>query len=241
MSSPNGFQNVVNNQPGIGNAGDFADAGVRANVLAFAGALLAAPAPDAPIVGNFAWANQLDNLCRGSYHGAPYEKIGFVARRANLPVISRFLAAEQLVIDQGLQVTLFNEGAFFALFEDGAAVGQKVYANNVDGSVYADDAGADTETASFTGVIAVTTGILTASAVTGAIGAGDVISGTNVPVGTIVVRQISGVVGGAGTYETNITTAVASTAMTTDGSVETDFIVTSPAEAGELAKISTWG
>jgi len=241
MSSPNGFQNVVNNQPGVAGAGDFADAGLRANVITGPGALLAADIPNRPIVGNFAWANQLTNIAAANFHGLLAEKIGFVSHRANIANISKFLAASQLEIEAGLQVTLFDKGAFWALFPDGAAVNQKVFARVQDGSVYADDAGADTETASFTGVIAVTTGILTASAVTGTISAGDIISGTGVPSGTVVVAQLSGTPGGAGTYSTNITTAVASTAMTTDGSVETQFIVTSPADAGELAKISTWG
>lgn len=68
---------------------------------------------------------------------------------------------------------------------------------------------------SFTGVIAATTGILTASAITaGAITPGMSITGTNVPAGTIVVAQLTGTPEGAGTYSTNITTAVASTTMT---------------------------
>lgn len=68
--------------------------------------------------------------------------------------------------------------------------------------------------ASFTGVIAVTTGILTASAVTGTIAIGQTVTGAGVPAGTTITSQISGTPGGAGTYQTSIVTAVASTAMT---------------------------
>ena len=70
--------------------------------------------------------------------------------------------------------------------------------------------------ATFTGVVAVTTGVLTVSAVTstGLINIGTNLNGTNVPYDTIITSQLSGTTGGAGTYQTNITTAVASTAMT---------------------------
>jgi hypothetical protein len=71
--------------------------------------------------------------------------------------------------------------------------------------------------ASFTGVIAVTTGILTASALTAGstIDVGTYLTGTGVPLGTQITSQLSGTPGAAGTYQTNIVTAVASTAMTT--------------------------
>lgn len=75
--------------------------------------------------------------------------------------------------------------------------------------------------ASFTGVIAVTTGILTASAVTGTIAVGQTILGSGVPAGTVVTSQIGGTPGGAGTYQTNIVTAVSSTAMTSGNTLVT--------------------
>jgi hypothetical protein len=80
--------------------------------------------------------------------------------------------------------------------------------------------------ASFTGVIAVTTGILTVTAraadatiVPGALA----LAGTSVPAGTVITAQLSsteagGALGGNGTYQTNIVTAVASTAMTAPNS-----------------------
>lgn len=67
-------------------------------------------------------------------------------------------------------------------------------------------------TTTFTGVIAVTTGILTASAVVGEIYVGMPITGTSVPGGTVITALGSGT-GGAGTYQTNIITAVGSTTM----------------------------
>lgn len=247
-----GFQRTVNNQPGVAAVGDFADANIRASVIAGAGALVAAGVDAVynvrrnPIVGQFAWGDQRDpgtgvgGLAFSRYFGETTAKIGFVHRENNA-IIVPFLAESQMYLEQGQIITLFDQGSFWAKFVDGADVGQKVFANYLDGSVYADDAGASTESASFTGVIQVTTGILTASAVTGAIKAGDVLTGVGVPVGTSIISQLSGTIGGAGTYQTSITTAVGSVAMLANDAVETAFYVDSPADAGELAKISTWG
>jgi uncharacterized membrane protein len=73
-----------------------------------------------------------------------------------------------------------------------------------------------TQTSTFTGVIAVTTGILTLSAVgTGTFALGQALSGTGVPSGTYVIALLSGTLGAAAsTYSTNINVAVASTSMT---------------------------
>lgn len=92
--------------------------------------------------------------------------------------------------------------------------------------------GLNDKDASFTGVIAVTTGILTASAVTGTIAAGQVVTGGTTPAGTIITSQLSGTTGGAGTYQTNIITAVASTSMVSGAttvvydSVSGGFVIT---------------
>lgn len=66
---------------------------------------------------------------------------------------------------------------------------------------------------SFTGVID-TSGLLTASGVTGSIYPGVTLAGTGVPNGTVVLNQVSGTAYGAGTYMTSTTTAVTSTTMT---------------------------
>lgn len=100
--------------------------------------------------------------------------------------------------------------------------------------------------ASFTGVIAVATGILTASSVTGTIAVGQTILGSGVPAGTKVTALIGGT-GGAGTYQTNIATAVSSTAMTsgptlvTYDSISGAFIVTAgtPGATGAIGFASS--
>lgn len=67
--------------------------------------------------------------------------------------------------------------------------------------------------ATFTASIAVTTGILTVTAVaSGAIAVGQIISGTNVVPGTVITSLGTGT-GGTGTYNTNQTTAAAATSM----------------------------
>lgn len=55
---------------------------------------------------------------------------------------------------------------------------------------------------------------ITASAVTGQIGIGDVIAGTGIPTGTTITGQISGSSGGAGVYSTSVDTTASSAAVT---------------------------
>ena len=73
-----------------------------------------------------------------------------------------------------------------------------------------------TQTSSFTGSIAVTTGILTLSSTpTGTFAIGQALSGTNVNSGTYIVSLLTGSLGVSGsTYQTNQFTAAASTTMT---------------------------
>lgn len=85
--------------------------------------------------------------------------------------------------------------------------------------------------ASFTGVVAAGTGVLTVSALTGLIGlpvnGGDAqyLNGTGVPQNTFIIAQLTGSAGGTGTYQLNyIGPAIGSTAMTST--------------EGKLAKIS---
>lgn len=66
---------------------------------------------------------------------------------------------------------------------------------------------------SFTGSIA--SNVMTTSAVTGTIGIGQYISGTNVQPGTKILEQLTGTTGGAGTYRVNVSQTVSSTTITT--------------------------
>lgn len=225
----NGFQNVVNRQPAPAAKGDFADANVRMNVIARAGGFVADYGAKSPIVGNFAWGEQGgSNLASSSFFGSPTAKLGFVHRENNA-VIVPWLAADELAIEGGNIVTLFDRGSFYASFPAGAVVGNKVFANYVDGSVYAAAAGTSTQDAAITAALA-STGILTVTVVgSGALKVGDVISsnGATVPPGVRITAFLSGT-GGTGTYQTTGTTVVGSGTMVAASSVETNFYVDSP-------------
>lgn len=225
-----GFQTRVNNQPGVAAVGDFADANIRASVLAGAGQLVAAPLPRSPIVGRFAWGDQSSGQAFSNYRGEATAKIGFVHRENNA-IIVPFLSEAALYIESGLIATLMSQGSFWADFPLGAAVGQKVFARYVDGSTYADDAGTSTASATaMTGSLA-NTGILTVGALTGTIRVGQVLSGGLAPAGVAILSQLSGTPGGIGTYQTSKLGSIlaALTDMVLSDAVETAFSVDSPA------------
>lgn len=238
------FQNRINPQPAVAVKGDFADANVRATVIAGAGALVSAPAPRSPIVGQFAWGDQVSGLAFSNYRGETTAKLGFL-HRENQAVIVSFLAESDLRLDAGLPVTLFNQGSFWADFTAGATVGQKVFANYLDGSVYAANAGTTTTTASgMTGTIVGATGVLTISALTGTLHVGDVLTLGLIAEPVAIIAQISGTVGGIGTYLTNAVTNVAAlTSVLAKSGVETDFKVDSLAlvDAAVTASLATTG
>lgn len=237
-----GFQNRVNSDPAPAVEGDFADANIRASVVAGAGMLIAAEGV-APIVGHFAWGNQVTGRASSRYIGELVAKIGFVHRENNA-IIQNFLGESVLAIAPGLIVTLLNKGSFWALLTAGAEVGQKAFARYLDGSVYADDAGASTDTATgMTGSLA-GTGVLTVGALTGSLGIGDVLSGGAMPTGVAITAQISGTAGGVGTYQTTGSTVVASLAgVVANDAVETEFSLDSPSliDAAVTASLAATG
>lgn len=69
--------------------------------------------------------------------------------------------------------------------------------------------------ASFTGTGSGTT--LTAASVTGFIRPGDAVTGTGVPAGTTIVAQLTGTIGGAGTYQTSAATTSSGASLTSGG------------------------
>jgi hypothetical protein len=246
------FQNRISDQPAPAVKGDFADANVRANVLAGAGALVALGQQTVgasvvnryPIVGNFAWGNQVTGFASSRYFGETVAKIGFV-HRENQAVIVPFLAEQEMFLEAGLGVTLMNQGSFWAQFAAAAVVGQKVFANYLDGSVYSAAAGTSTAVASLmTGAIVGVTGVLTISAITGTLSVGTVLSGGDVPAGVAIVAQLSGTIGGAGTYQTTATADVADlTGAIGANSVETGYRVDSaaPVNAAFTADLAATG
>jgi hypothetical protein len=200
--------------------GDFASNNPRFTVLAGPSALVAGAS--GVIVGHFAWAtNQAVD-----FDGAPAivnsfgagAVTGFCGRNMQA-LITTYLADASQVIPQGMGLTLFSGGDFWAK-NSGTAQAlplQKAYANLSTGAVTFAATGSATagatstastvtaETLSFTGSIA--GNVLTVTgAVTGTIYPGATItnSGPTIAAGTMIVSQLSGTIGGDGTYSLSI-------------------------------------
>lgn len=238
-----GFQKTVNIQPAPACAGDFASANMRNSVLSGANGLVAgayvSPVSAGPTIGNFAWGNQSTGIAYGLNDGSANSQIGFVHREQQ-GMITAFLSDNGATIQPGYPMTLLSQGDFWAKFAAGASIGQKVFAKYTDGSCTAAAAGTSTQEASVTASIAVTTGIMTVSAVgSGALAVGQLLAGSGMPAGTYITAQLTGTAGSTGTYQTNTTTAVSSTTVTAASKVETAFYVRSTSAAGELSMIST--
>lgn len=83
--------------------------------------------------------------------------------------------------------------------------------------------------------------VMTVSAVTtGTVNPGDNVDAPPADPGTQITEQINGTIGGIGQYRLNIAQYFTSQAVGSSA-VLTPWLVNSLAEAGELAKISTWG
>lgn len=217
-----GFQTQISTELAHAVAGDFASHGIRADVLAGPGALVAAP--EGVTIAHFAWLDYSrvdgDNapaIVRSTGDGLP---AGFIHREQQGLILSP-MAASGMQILGGYPVVVHNQGAFFVK-NDGttyAAPGMKAYARLSDGAVQfaatgttiataADGAGAVTAlTFSTTGSIS--GNVLTVTAVgSGTVVPGATISGSNVASGTKIVSQlpvISGeTLGGVGRYAVSI-------------------------------------
>jgi hypothetical protein len=130
---------------------------------------------------------------------------------ASVGTVSGGPLAATLAVPDNTQGEFLFMGEITVALAAAANVGDLVTFSTATGVI-----GSVAQTASFTGVIAVTTGILTVSALAagGYLAPGTTLSGTGVPAGTRITSQLTGTAGSNGTYQTNIITAVASTAMT---------------------------
>lgn len=128
------FQKTLNRDLPVGVEGDFASTNPYHTVLAGEGALKAGA--DGVVIGAFAWADPSTGLV--SNKQVQNGILGFV-RRDNTALISQYLAESSLLIPAGFIITLYDKGDFWARFEGGATVGQKVFASTKDGSVVAAD------------------------------------------------------------------------------------------------------
>lgn len=232
------FQTVVNQYQAPAVAGDYADKNPRTSLTVGEGALVAGT--NGVVVGRFAWTdatgvvnNTVSNISASSY--------GFVHREENA-LITIFLAETGNVIQPGINMTMMRRGGFWAQFAAGATYKQKVYINIADGTCVA--AATDTPaTSTFTANTATNT-TLTVTAVTGGnvIAIGQPVSGAGIPASAYIAALGTGT-GGTGTYTLSAATTATATGVTVTNTTtfETDFTITQTVNAGELAKITTWG
>lgn len=231
------FQTSVAVDPAPAVEGDFASANPRATLLAGTAALTAAAA--GVIVGRFARALNTDGTVTNGDPGAP-SRLAFV-HRDQPAIITGFLVGSTLVVPEGQPLALFDSGDFWARFSAGASIGQKVYANNADGSASAAATATPPQGAEVTvTTVNASTSITVTAVVSGALSLGDVLTGTDIPAGAHIVAFGTGT-GGVGTYTLSAaaTGSASGTDVTATGAKETQWYVHSTAAAGELAKIST--
>lgn len=215
------FQTRINRDLPIGVEGDFASANPRASVLAGEGGLVAGPG--GVIVGNFAWLLP-DGKTVVSHGVGAVAPTGFVPRQENA-LITEYMGVASMVIPEGFEVTLFDEGDFLDKIVSGSAAvyNSQCFASYADGSLSIGSAPAGTTATGSVGATFTATGTgtsLVVTAVTGLISVGDTL-GTiaTVPAGTTILAQVSGTPGGAGTYTTSGPTTVAAATVTSFGNV----------------------
>jgi hypothetical protein len=201
------FQTVINDYQAPGVPGDFASLNPFSSVLAGNGALVA-PAGGLN-VGNFFWVGPAGQTSQSFVAGW---QIAFLGRNEQA-LITQFLGETTMNVPSGFMVTGFNGGDFFANFPAGAAVSDYVFADPNDGTPVANTSnsaptlGTATASAGFSGTANVTNGsnVLTiATVVHGIVSPGDFVAdsttGANIPAGTTILNQLTGIAGGVGTF-----------------------------------------
>lgn len=233
-----GFQRTMNNDLPLAVAGDFASSNPRATVLAYEGQLVADTAGVA--IGRFAWADYSTGKVNNFRAGNTASQIpsGFIHREQQA-LITAFLGEATMLVPQGLMITIYDSGDFFATALTNFTRSQKVFGSVSTGQVSAGAAGALlNDGAVVTGSISGTT--LTVTAVTsGTLKAGQPIAGSGVTAGTVILAQLTGTPGGIGTYSVSASQTAASTTITSQDSIETKWFVRNTGVAGELMAISS--
>lgn len=246
-----GFQTQVGVLPAPAVEGDFASTNPRFTVDAGPGGLVAGES--GVMIGRFAWWSPaaLDGdgapaLVNNFGSGAP---TGFVHREQQGLIVT-YLEESGMFIPQGFGVTLFNGGDFWVLNSGSnqARIGMKAYADVETGEVTFAATGTP-GTASVTGSIAAGTAsvtgsiagnVLTVTAVlSGTVYAGATLSGTGgggVASGTKVVEQLTGTIGGVGTYAVDIPeqTVTSTTISLTHGVLTVSAVGSGEVDVGGL-------
>jgi hypothetical protein len=211
------FQTKAQVQPAPAVEGDFASANPRFTALVGAGGFVAGSS--GVTIGRFAWATdqQIDDV------NAPAivnsfgigQVTGFVHREQQ-GLNTTYLSEAGMTIPQGFGLTLMAGGDFWVKNAGStqATPGMKAYASFVDGTVSFAATATPTQSASVTAAItagsssvtgSIAGNVLTVTAVgSGTLYNGTTLSGTNVASGTQIVAQLTGTVGGVGTYAVSI-------------------------------------
>jgi hypothetical protein len=169
---------------------------------------------------------------------------GFISRPDSPAIITQYLSDATMVIQEGAPVPLWAGGRGFWCVNDGAAaalVGMKAYAELATGKVHFAATGTPTSSSiaagtwSATGTIA--GNVMTLGTVTGAARPGATVTGSGVPSGVVIVDQLSGVAGAAGTYALNVgELTIASEALSgTFGILTVAGTITGTFEIGAIA------
>lgn len=214
---PGGFQTQVYQQPVMAIAGDFASANPYFTFNAGPGGLVAGVGGVA--VGVFAWVyppddpNGTGKIVQTFGGGSPD---GFVHREMQ-GTITQFLAYAAGVILQGQQMSLMTGGDFWVVNAGAASAvsRMKAFANVQTGAVSfaaagtipggASATGSSVAAATFSVTGSIAGNVMTVTAVgSGVVVNGATVSGTGVATGTKVVSQLTGAVGGIGTYLVDI-------------------------------------
>lgn len=215
------FQSVIRDNQAPGVKGDFASTNPFSSVLAGPGALVA-PAGGL-LVGNFFWVGPNGETSQSFVAGW---QVAFLGRNEQA-LITEFLGEATMLVPEGFMIVGFNEGDFWAQFEAGGVVGNNVYADPNNGAplagATAPTLGTGTASAGFSGTATLNgTTTLNVTAVThGIVSDGDLVADSttagNIPAGTTIVQQLTGIAGGVGTYQMSAigVAAVGDTVVTT--------------------------
>lgn len=141
---------------------------------------------------------------------------GFISRPDAPAIITVYLSDGTMVIQEGAPVPLWAGGRGFWCKNDGsgqATVGMKAYADLATGKVSFGATGSPATATSSAASIAAGTwsatgsisgNIMTLGVVTGTAAPGATVTGTGVASGTVIVAQLTGIAGAAGTYVVSI-------------------------------------
>ena len=241
------FQQFTNALQSPAVAGDFASANPRASRLSSQqyGNVGFVAGAGGLTIGLFFWLDPSTyRIATNSGAGAPQ---GFVHRNEQ-GLITTYLNAYGMTIPAGMAVgELFVTGDFWTVNNGTtlATPGMKAYANNSTGVATFAATGAPTAGGTSTAsTISAQTGssagstindnvFTTGASVTGTLVPGGVLSGTGVASGTVIIAQLTGVAGGAGTYsvspreQTVASTTISETygLLTIGGTVVSGFAV----------------